>query len=72
LNAPTTNEIARAKAGQNRHQLRFTVKDVAATLRNALANGGTLLNDTTEQAGAKIASVRDPDGNSIEFIQTSK
>jgi predicted enzyme related to lactoylglutathione lyase len=64
------NEIARAKAEQNRHQLRFTVKDVAETMRLALANGATLLNEISDHDGAKIASVRDPDGNSIEFMQT--
>ncbi len=63
------NEIARAKAEQNRHQLRFTVNDIAATMRSALANGATLLNEISDHEGAKIASVRDPDGNSIEFVQ---
>src|SRR5574341_972901 len=63
------NEIARAKAEQNRHQLRFTVKDIAATMRLALGNGATLLNEISEQADGKIAAVRDPDGNSIEFVQ---
>jgi predicted enzyme related to lactoylglutathione lyase len=66
------NEIARAKAEQNRHQLRFTVKDIAATMRSALANGAILLNEISDHDGAKIASVRDPDGNSIEFVQATK
>jgi catechol 2,3-dioxygenase-like lactoylglutathione lyase family enzyme len=66
------NEIARAKAEQNRHQLRFTVKDIAATMRLALASGATLLNEISDHDGAKIASVRDPDGNSIEFLQAAK
>jgi catechol 2,3-dioxygenase-like lactoylglutathione lyase family enzyme len=66
------NEIARAEAKQNRHQLRFAVNDVAETMRLALANGATLLNEVSVHEGAKIASVRDPDGNSIEFVQTTK
>jgi catechol 2,3-dioxygenase-like lactoylglutathione lyase family enzyme len=66
------NEIARAQAEQNRHQLRLTVKDIAATMRLALANGATLLNEISDHEGAKIASVRDPDGNSIEFMQMVK
>ena len=66
------NEIARADARQNRHQLRFTVADAGATLRMALNAGATLLNDVADHGGDKIASIRDPDGNSIEFIQTSR
>jgi catechol 2,3-dioxygenase-like lactoylglutathione lyase family enzyme len=66
------NEIARAEAKQNRHQWRFAVNDVAETMRLALANGATLLNEVSVHEGAKIASVRDPDGNSIEFVQTTK
>jgi len=66
------NEIARADAKQNRHQLRFTVADVSETMRLALKTGATLLNDASEQNGEKIGSVRDPDGNSIEFSQMTK
>lgn len=66
------NEIAGVKAEQNRHQLRFGVKDIAATMRLALANGATLLNEVVEQDGVQLAAVRDPDGNSIEFMQAGK
>lgn len=63
------NEIAQARAEQNRHQLRFSVDDIVLLMQRALANGGTLLNETTDQPGGKISAVRDPDGNSIEFMQ---
>jgi len=66
------NEIARADARQNRHQLRFVVADVGSTMRLALEAGATLLNDISDQDGEKIGSVRDPDGNSIEFSQSAK
>ncbi len=63
------NEIAGVKAERNRHQLRFSVNDIAAIMRSALANGATRLNEIVEQDGVQLAAVRDPDGNSIEFMQ---
>lgn len=66
------NKIAPAKAEQNRHQLRFTVKDIAAPMRLALGNDATRLNEIAQQDGVKLAAVCDPDGNSIEFVQKVK
>lgn len=64
------NEIAQARAEQNRHQPRFSVDDIVLLMQRAVANGGTKLNEITDQSGGKIGAVRDPDGNSIEFVQT--
>lgn len=63
------NEVAKVQAEQNRHQLRFIVTDVEETLRRAWDAGGSLEGDIVEDAGEKVAAVRDPDGNTIEFRQ---
>src|SRR5687767_3733338 len=63
------NSLARVDAQQNRHQFDFVVEDVEATLALALANGGTALGELQEHQGIRIASVYDPDGNSMVFKQ---
>ncbi len=53
-------EIAGVTAEQNTIQLRFVVRDLAKTMTAALDAGGEKIDDV---------SVRDPDGNSIEFAE---
>lgn len=63
------HDIAKVEAEQNRHQLRFVVNDVEEMMRRAWDAGGSLMGEIVEDAGEKIAGVRDPDGNTIEFRQ---
>ncbi len=62
-------EVAGVKAEQNTIQLRFVVADIEKTVKAAFEAGGTKIDPITDSGTAKHASVRDPDGNSIELIQ---
>lgn len=62
------NEIAGVQAEQNRHQLRFRVSDLAQVLERVQAAGGTVDADQGDTQTAR-AAVRDPDGNTLEFVQ---
>jgi predicted enzyme related to lactoylglutathione lyase len=66
------NEVAKVKTAQNRHQLRFAVSDLEEAIRRVQAAGGKVDGRIVEQAGEKLIAVRDPDGNTIEFVQSGK
>ncbi|MBI1763309.1 MAG: VOC family protein [Acidobacteria bacterium] len=66
------NQSARVKAPQNRHQLRFAVTDIEAAVQTVQTAGGKVDGKVTERHGEKLIAVRDLDGNTIEFTQTSK
>ncbi len=61
--------LAGVEADINTIQPRFVVKDVAATFRQAVASGGKSLTEIQEYDGELVAAVRDPDNNSLEFVQ---
>ena len=63
------NTIAGVVAQQNRQQFRFEVADIEAVMANGLANHGSEINPIEEYKGAKVASLADPDGNTIEFVE---
>lgn len=63
------NRIAGVIAEQNRQQFRFDVSDIEAVMAAGLANHGSEINPIDEYKGAKVASLADPDGNTIEFVQ---
>ena len=63
------NTIAGVIAEQNRQQFRFQVGDIEAVMANGLANHGEEINPIEEYKGAKVASLADPDGNTIEFVE---
>ena len=63
------NAIAGVVAEQNRQQFRFEVDDIEAVVEKGLANHGSEINPIDEYKGAKVASLADPDGNTIEFVQ---
>ncbi len=63
------NEIAGVVAEQNRHQFRFVVGDLDAVLSKGRAMGGILIDDAQANGTSKSQGMRDPDGNSMEFIQ---
>ncbi len=63
------NAIAGVIAEQNRQQFRFEVADIEAVMAAGLANHGSEINPIEEYKGAKVASLADPDGNTIEFVE---
>ena len=63
------NAIAGVIAEQNRQQFRFQVDDIEAVMTKGLANHGSEINPIEEYKGAKVASLADPDGNTIEFVE---
>jgi predicted enzyme related to lactoylglutathione lyase len=63
------NSIAGVVAEQNRQQFRFAVDDLEAVMHRGLANHGREINPIDEYKGAKVASMADPDGNTIEFVE---
>lgn len=50
-------------------QLRFVIDNVEKALKIGLEKGGTLITDLQELEGHSHASLRDPDGNSLEMIE---
>ena len=67
-----SNETARVKATQNRQQLRFLVADLEATMQLVKSAGGKIIGKVNERHDEKVATVHDPDGNSLEFTQSIK
>ncbi len=63
------NAIAGVIAEQNRQQFRFEVSDIKVVIECGLANHGSEINPVDEYKGAKVASLADPDGNTIEFVE---
>lgn len=63
------NTIAGVVADQNRQQFRYEVGDIEAVIDRGLANHGSEINPVDEYKGAKVASLADPDGNTIEFVE---
>ncbi len=63
-------ELAGVQADVNTIQLRFVVSNIKQAVETGMQHGGTMLSEIREQGGALLAALRDPDGNSIEFIQT--
>ncbi len=63
------NAISGVVAEQNRQQFRFQVEDIADVMAKGLANHGEEINEINEYKGAKVGSLADPDGNTIEFLE---
>lgn len=64
------NSVAQIKAEQNRHQLSFWVDNLDASLRKVEAAGGKVMNEMIEGAEGKLVAISDPDGNTLELMQT--
>jgi len=62
------NEIAGVEAEQSRHQLAIRVEDLASLLGKVESLGGRI--ETPMSESMTEAIVRDPDGNTIEVMQT--
>lgn len=63
------NAIAGVVAEQNRQQFRFAVDDIARVIATGMNHHGCEINPIDEYKGAKVASLADPDGNTIEFVE---
>lgn len=63
------NEVAGVVAEQNRHQLRFRVRNLDTMLARVRAAGGVLRGEISQEAGQRLAAVVDPDGNTLELIE---
>ena len=63
------NSIAGVVAEQNRQQFRFDVSDIESVIEKGLTNHGSEINPIDEYKGARVASMADPDGNTIEFVE---
>jgi predicted enzyme related to lactoylglutathione lyase len=61
------NSLAGVQAEKSRHQFTYAVADLAATVAGAVAAGGAV--DEAAQGNADSATLLDPDGNSIVFVQ---
>jgi len=65
-------EIAGIEVNQNNIQLRFAVENIEEVVKLGVEKGGAIIEDVQQQDDIKIASLRDPDGNSIELRQGIK
>ena len=63
------NALVQIEAKRNRHQLHFVVSDIHAVVAEALANGGTILEEIREVQSKRMGAIYDPDQNSMVFIQ---
>jgi len=61
-------EIAGITASENNIQLRFAVENIKEVVKIGEQSGGTIIEDVHQQNEIKLASLRDPDGNSIELV----
>jgi predicted enzyme related to lactoylglutathione lyase len=65
-------EIAGVTAKQTRHQFDYIINDVDSVVKAAQDSAGSLMGDVEVSESSKAASVTDPDGNSMVFIQLLK
>ncbi len=63
------NQIACVVAAHNRHQFRFMVDDLDEVISKCRAAGGQPLDDAQADRTSRGLGMRDPDGNSMEFVQ---
>lgn len=63
------NQFAGVEAKQNRQQFKFMVDDVQAIIDSGVRAGGQQIDTVQEANNLRVGSLRDPDGNSIEFYQ---
>lgn len=59
------NEVAGVRAEQGRHQLHLTVSNLRQAAARVEEMGGTVLEEMQDEDGARVITVRDPDGNTL-------
>lgn len=63
------NTIAGVTAEQNRHQFDYMVENLDEIIKNVLLSHGALKGEVSINENGKMATVIDPDGNTINFIE---
>jgi predicted enzyme related to lactoylglutathione lyase len=63
------NDILGVRAEQGRYQLDIKVNDIDAVVGRAVNVGGTLKAGVRRRDNMRVATVFDPDGNTLTFIQ---
>jgi predicted enzyme related to lactoylglutathione lyase len=63
------NDLAGVEAKQNRHQFRIAVPNLPALQQLVADSGGQVINHGKDADGKSLIGVRDPDGNTYEFVQ---
>jgi predicted enzyme related to lactoylglutathione lyase len=66
------NTLAEVQADQSRHQFTYTVSDLATIVKRTIAAGGMVQEQTSASDRSATTTIRDPDGNSIVFIQAAE
>jgi len=65
------NEVAAVVAEQNRQQFCFEVTDIEKVFEAGKQNGGEAMTADFEKSDLEIRGwLKDPDGNTLEFVQT--
>ncbi len=65
------NEILGIEAEKNRQQLSFEVNDLETTVADVQRYGGEKAGEIQEHPDGRVCGVKDPDGNTIEFVDLS-
>jgi predicted enzyme related to lactoylglutathione lyase len=60
--------VGEPKTGKNRAHVDFTVEDLEAATDRAVALGGSVLDETTED-GVTVRVMADPEGNEFCFVR---
>lgn len=66
------NHVAGVEAKQNRQQFDFRVSDLDSIIHNVEISGGRLQGEISVMETLKAATIMDPDGNTIVFIEELK
>lgn len=66
------NQIAGVIAEQNRHQFDYIVENLDSVIELCKKNGGQVYGEVQRSLEEKSATIIDPDGNTINFIQPVK
>ena len=66
------NEIAGVEADQSRYQPDIIVPDLDTVIDAALKFGGKIKDEIIETSQNRMASILDPDGNTLVFIQNKE
>lgn len=61
--------IAGVRAEQNRHQFRILVQNIEQIMTAVQNAGGEQINDIQTENDARLCSIRDPEGNTMEFVE---
>lgn len=64
------NTLAGVNADQSRHQFTYIASDLGEIIKRAITTGGAIQEETPTTDRPASAIIRDPDGNSLVFLQS--